>query len=152
MTAPAGLEQLCPVCGGLIDARSRSSNLTIFPESSVIAHRSCLVGPDPTRPVPSNVAEHEALRELVSLGAVPCHTGYPDFWWVQGGTLCFLEVKSDAFEPLRADQAGFVRAAKAQGCRVFRYSPTRGIVELLTERLTPIHLVPKRDRGGRAEG
>ena len=151
MTTPARPERLCPVCGGLIDARTRSSNLTIFPESSAVSHRSCLDGPDPTRPVPSNVAEHQALRELVSLGAVPCHTGYPDFWWVQGGTLCFLEVKPNAIESLKADQAAFVRAAKAQGCRVFRYSPTRRIDELLTERLAPIHLVPKQGRGGRAE-
>jgi hypothetical protein len=98
----------------------------------------------------SNAAEHEALRELVSRGAAPCHTGYPDFWWVEDDVLCFLEVKPNAVDPMTRDQAAFVRAAKTQGCRVFRYSPTRGVEELLTEQLAPLYEIPRTDSDARA--
>ena len=140
----------CPVCGGRINYRSGADGLEILPGSSAIAHRGCLAGPDRTRRVPSNAAEHDALRELVSRGAAPCRTGYPDFWWVEGDVLCFLEVKPNPVDPMTRDQAAFVRAAKTQGCRVFRYSPAQGVEELLTECLAPLYEVPRTDGDARA--
>ena len=121
---------LCPLCGGTIDSRSRPDSLEFHPRPPFVSHRSCSMGPDPSRDVPSNRAEDAALKDLVSKGARPCHSGYPDFWWVEGDVLCFLEVKPDAFEPFTREQAAFMLAARGQGCRTFRYSPTRGIEEV----------------------
>lgn len=140
----------CPVCGGRTSFRSGTGDLEVLPGSSTVAHRRCLAGPDRTRRVPSNAAEHDALRELVSRGAAPWRTGYPDFWWVEGDILCFLEVKPNALDPMTQDQAAFVRAARAQGCRVFRYSPAQGVEELLTECLAPLYEIPRTDGDARA--
>ena len=118
----------CPVCGGRTSFRSGADDLEILPGSSTVA----------------------PLRELVSRGAAPCRTGYPDFWWVEGAVLCFLEVKPNAVEPMTRDQAAFVWAAKTQGCRVFRYSPARGVEELLTGQIAPLYEIPRTDSDARA--
>lgn len=78
----------------------------------------------------SNESEESCYRLLRERGAEVFHRGYPDFWWVEDGQVCFVEVKRQAGTPFKLFQRQFLDAVRAHGCRTFRYDPEQGLAEL----------------------
>lgn len=128
-------EHFCQGCGRRIEP------LEIFDSFDDVApelvdpekwwHRSCAKRENKRGTFPKNVAESECGHDLVSRGFDIHRTGYPDFWCLdREGHLSFVEVKLNRYEKFTAEQAAFLRIARAHGIRTFRYDPSDGLQEM----------------------
>ncbi len=127
-------ERWCPGCGATIPRGTPLSGLMWLRRERAWYHGACVRNKmgalHQERARWANDPENQCWQTLTAQGLDLRRRGYPDFWWISGGQLCFVEVKPREADLLKTDQLDFLLAARRHGCKTFRFTPDGGLKEV----------------------